>query len=96
MGLWDAPTKCGSWKRFKGTRDPKCLGGTGCTMCWRKRLEVQLGGLKPVVLTVAEMEALGAKIQRRLEEAGLARKSKSFQTTGVDDHGCWCRCRRCE
>lgn len=74
MSLWDAPTKCSSWKRFKGTRDPKCRGGQGCTMCWKKRLDVLFTDVNGVSLSVDEMKELAEKMQERLREDELDEK----------------------
>lgn len=82
MSSWDAPTKCSSWKRFKGTRDPKCRAGQGCTMCWKKRLDVLLASSTGVKLSTDEMKKLGEKIQERLKADGL--EEKPYRTSDTD------------
>jgi hypothetical protein len=27
---------CKSWRKYKGLREPKCVGGKGCRTCWKK------------------------------------------------------------
>src|SRR5688572_11252052 len=77
------PQSCKSHKRYKGIRQPRCLGGTGCRICWLKYFSYwyeyyKLMGIKgiEVMVNLKEITQQARADQYQRERAALLEKQR--------------------